>query len=305
MILFYTLLLLATASAAGALLSLKSRPARARLARLADGTRAPEIGMAPGLTSESVPPWLMKILSRATPRSLEDDADLRNRLRKRLLEGGYRRPSAITVFLGSRTLLAIALPLFAVLMPASWNLERAHMLLVVLGASAVGYIAPGFWVDRRRSHRQLQMRNALPDALDLMVVCVQAGLGVVASLDRVVRDLGRSHPILASEFDIAIREIRAGRTTSEALRRLALRTGVEEMNALVAMLVQTERFGGSVSETLRVHADALRVRRMQRAEELANKAPLKMLLPTTLIFFATLVVSIGPAVIRILGMFER
>ena len=143
----------------------------------------------------------------------------------------------------------------------------------------------------------------MPDALDLMVVCVQAGLGIIASLDRVVRDMSRQHPTLCAELQLALHEIRAGKSTADGLRALAERTGVSELRALVAMLVQTERFGTSISDTLRVHADSLRSRRMLRAEEAANKAPLKMLFPTTLIFFASLIVTIGPAVAEIAAFF--
>ena len=145
----------------------------------------------------------------------------------------------------------------------------------------------------------------MPDALDLMVVCVQAGLGIIASLDRVVRDMSRQHPTLCGELQLALHEIRAGKSTADGLRALAERTGVSELRALVAMLVQTERFGTSISDTLRVHADSLRSRRMLRAEEAANKAPLKMLFPTTLIFFASLIVTIGPAVAQIAEFFAE
>jgi tight adherence protein C len=128
---------------------------------------------------------------------------------------------------------------------------------------------------------------------------------MIAGLDRVVRDLAPTHPVLSSELELTIYEIRAGKSTVDGLRGLVDRTGVSDVSALVAVLVQTERFGTNVSDALRVHADALRTRRMQRAEELANKAPLKMLFPTTFIFFATLVVSLGPAMVKILKFFAE
>jgi tight adherence protein C len=125
---------------------------------------------------------------------------------------------------------------------------------------------------------------------------------VVAGLQRVARELVRASPVLCSELGLSIHEIRAGKTSAESLRGLGRRTGVSELNALAAMLIQTERFGTSVADTLRVHADALRSRRMQRAEELANKAPLKMLFPTVLIFMASLIVTMGPAMGQIMDV---
>jgi tight adherence protein C len=161
-------------------------------------------------------------------------------------------------------------------------------------------VLPSYVLDRRVASRQREIVHGLPDALDLLVVCVEAGLGVVAGLQRVARELVRSSPVLCSEIELSIQEIRAGKTTTESLRGLGRRTGVSELNALAAMLIQTERFGTSVADTLRVHADSLRARRMERADELANRAPLKMLFPTVLIFLASLIVTMGPAMREIL-----
>jgi tight adherence protein C len=279
-------------------------PARQRLTRLVDGTRVVKpTAERSGLIGEDIPSWLVGLLGRFVSR--ESSAEPDPRLRQRLIEAGYRRPSAATIFMGGRVALAFMLPLIVLLFPAVWQLQELQLGVLLLLATGCGYMLPSFWVDRRRARRQLAIEHALPDALDLMVVCVQAGLGIVASLDRVVRQMARSTPMLAAEFQLTIYEIRAGKSTTEGLRSLAARTGVGEISALVAILVQTERFGTSISDTLRVHADSLRSRRMQRAEELANKAPLRMLFPTTLIFFATLVVSLGPALVKILAMFDR
>ncbi len=285
---------------------LSQRPARQRLLRLADGTRAPDpVEERLSLIGEDSSPWLVRWLGSLTSESASGQQREGSQLRKRLIEAGYRRPSAVTLFLGGRVALAIAVPLATLLVPGLWQLEELQLLVVLFVGTGAGYLFPSFWVDRRRTQRKLAIQHGLPDALDLMVVCVQAGLGIVSSLDRVVRDLPRSHPELSAEFELTLYEIRAGKSTTEGLRGLAERTGVSEVSALVAMLVQTERFGTSISTTLRVHADALRARRMLRAEELANKAPLKMLFPTTLIFFATLVVSLGPALVKILLFFEK
>lgn len=300
----YCFVALAGACLVYGLLSLRTRPAGMRLARIIEQNAKGEARPVGALGGETLPGWLMRFFQFFGRKGTNSDPAATNRLRLRLVRAGYRRGSALTVFLGGRVALAVLAPLPIVLSPLSWRLKLAHVLLALIGAAALGYVAPGWWVDRRAKHRQTDIQCGLPDALDLMVVCVQAGLGIVASMDRVVREMRSSHPILAGEFALALGEIRAGRSTSTALREMATRTGVQEMHALVAMLVQTERFGTSVADTLRVHADSLRSRRVQRAEEAANKAPIKMLFPTTLIFFATLVVSIGPAMLEILGFFR-
>ena len=305
-------LMLASSIALG-LAFMSSRPrssARQRLIRLADGSRVPnpstgEASLIDEPVSAWLPAWLMRVFGRLAPRALTAESPATDRLRKRLIEAGYRRPAAVSAFMGGRMALGLGIPLLVTLVPGIWRLDQLQLVVLLLVATACGFILPSYWVDRQRSRRQLAIEHGLPDALDLMVVCVQAGLGLVASLHRVIRDLSRTHPILAAEFELTIYEIRVGKSTADGLRALAERTGVSEISALVAMLVQTERFGTNISDTLRVHADALRTRRMQRAEELANKAPLKMLFPTTLIFFSTLVVSLGPAMVKILKFFAE
>ncbi len=283
----------------------RRRPARQRLVRLVDGTRAVRRAReGPGLLAEDVPGWLLRLLGPLAGKSAER-ARVSEGLRKRLIEAGYRRSSAATVFMGGRFALALGIPFLALLVPGTWRFEQLQLGAVLCVATGFGYVLPSYWVDRRRKARQRAIELGLPDALDLMVVCVQAGLGILASIDRVVRDLARGHPILCAELQLALYEIRAGKSTVEGLRGLADRTGVSEISALVAMLVQTERFGTSIAETLGVHADSLRSRRMQRAEEMANKAPLKMLFPTVLIFAASLIVTIGPAVVEIVSFFKE
>jgi tight adherence protein C len=301
-------LIVASSVAAGLAFATARRPspARRRLVRLADGTRVPDpASNRLSLIGDDVNPWLLRLLGLLAIQSSDEGGDTRDRLRQRLIESGYRRPSAVTLYMGSRVALAITVPLCVMLIPGAWRLEQLQLAGLLLVTTGFGYVFPSIWVDRCHKRRQLALEHGLPDALDLMVVCVQAGLGIIASLDRVVQNLARSKPILSAEFELTIYEIRAGKSTTDGLRALANRTGLSEISALVAMLVQTERFGTSISDTLRVHADSLRSRRMQRAEELANKAPLKMLFPTTLIFFATLVVSLGPAMVSILGFFAE
>jgi tight adherence protein C len=255
--------------------------------------------------AETTPAWMLRVLGLLAPKPSASNAGQHDRLRKRLIEAGYRRASAATVYMGGRVVLGVGLPLLLLVVLGAVRLQHQQLVALILLATGLGYVFPSYWVDRRRKARQLAIEHGLPDALDLMVVCVQAGLGIVASLDRVIRELPRAQPVLCAEFELTIYEIRAGKSTTDGLRNLAERTGVSDVSALVAMLAQTERFGTSISDTLRVHADSLRSRRMLRAEEMANKAPLKMLFPTTLIFFATFVVTIGPAMTKILMFFQE
>jgi tight adherence protein C len=224
-------------------------------------------------------------------------------VRRRLVEAGYRRPSAVTVYLGSRIALAVILPMIFLISSPMWNVDELQFLSLIAVSIAVGFFGPSHWIDRKRRARQEQIIRGLPDALDLMVVCVEAGLGSNASLDRISREFKRTNPILSTEFALVTLEIRAGKSGTEALRGLALRSGVAEVASLVAMLAQTERFGTNLADTLRVHADSLRVQRMQRAEEQAGKAPLKMMFPTLIIFAATLLVTLGPGMMQMMAFF--
>jgi len=218
-------------------------------------------------------------------------------LRARLVHAGYRGDSAVLTYLGSRVALALVLPLLLLMAPFSWSFSQLELAAAISCAAGAGLILPSYWLDKKIKARQAALMLALPDALDLMVVCVEAGLGINASLKRIARDFRGTHPLLAAEFELANFETRAGKSTTDALRGLAERTGVSDISTLVAMLLQTERFGTGLADTLRVHADSMRVRRLQRAEELANKAPLRMLFPTVLIFAAMLLIVVGPAML--------
>jgi len=281
-----------------------SRPVRRRLARLADGSRVVIPGDEDGLLrrDESVLARLLAPLA-ATGGTLARSQE--GSVRKRLIEAGYRRPSSVTIYMGSRVLLALVLPVAMLLISSSWDLTQTQLIVLLCGCGGLGLVAPSYFVDKMRSKRKLEIILGLPDALDLMVVCVEAGLGVNASLNRVSKEFGRANPVLAAEFELVSLEVRAGKSSINALRSLADRTGVAEVGSLVAMLVQTERFGTSLADTLRVHADGMRSQRMLRAEEQAGKAPLKMLFPTLVIFIATLIVTIGPGLLQMFAFFKE
>jgi len=276
-----------------------NRGVKRRLARLADGSAAP-ILVDPAEARDRQH-WIVKLLAPFAARA--GSGESASRVRRRLIEAGYRRDSAVGLYMSSRLVLALLLPILVLIASPAWNLSEMKLVLYLCCAGGAGLIAPSYWLDRARSARQMSIILGLPDALDLMVVCVEAGLGINASLARVAREFHRTNPVLSTEFELVTLEIRAGKSSTDALRSLSERTGVSEVASLVAMLVQTERFGTSVADTLRVHAESLRVQRLLRAEEQAAKAPLKMMFPTLIIFIATLVVTIGPGMLTMFAFF--
>lgn len=281
------------------------RRVKARLARLADGSSVP-VGDAPdGLLGNDGQGWLQRFLAPFSPPAAQRTAPSLRSLRQRLIEAGYRREKHVATFMGSRIALALVLPVLVLVPSPVWRLGELQVAVLLCTAAAIGFVGPSYYIDRIRARRHDSILRGLPDALDLMVVCVEAGLGINASLARVAREFVRNNPVLSAEFELATLEIRAGKSSTDALRSLADRTNVSEVGSLVAMLVQTERFGTSLADALRVQADAMRVQRMQRAEEQAAKAPVKMLFPTLIIFIATLVVTLGPGLLQLFSFFAE
>jgi tight adherence protein C len=216
------------------------------------------------------------------------------KLQQRLITAGYRGHEAIAVFFGIR--LGCALAMFALL--ATPILMKPSLSLALLGCG-LGYLLPSMALGRMAKKRQHRIRIGLPDALDLLVVSVEAGLGLDQAMQRVGTELDFAHPELSEELRLINLELRAGKARVDALRNLAERTGVDDIVSLVAMLVQTDKFGTSVAQSLRVHSDTVRTKRRQRAEEAAAKTGVKMVFPLVFcIFPAIWVVTIGPAVIK-------
>jgi len=213
-----------------------------------------------------------------------------------MARAGYRRPESVMAMQGVKVLLPLAL--LALVYFTGFYHESP---IFILAAAAIGgYLLPEYWLTSRVRRRQNQLRLSLPDCLDLLVVCVEAGLALDQSFIRVTSELRIVHPELCEELDLVNAEIRIGRTRVEALRELSDRTGVDDIKALVAMLVQTERFGTSIAQSLRVHSEELRTKRRQRAEELAAKATVKMIPPLVFFIFPALfVVILGPAMISL------
>ena len=232
----------------------------------------------------------MKRLGERAPKSPKEMGNLR----LRLVQSGFRRDDALTVFFGIR--VTFALVVFGVL---SSPLVGRPNLMLALGGAGLGWVLPAMVLARLAKRRQHRIRLSLADALDLMVVSVEAGLGLDQAISRVAQELAFAYPDLADELRLINLELRAGKPRPEALRNLALRTGVDDLSSLVTMLIQTDKFGTSVAQSLRVHSDTMRTKRRQRAEEAAAKTGVKMVFPLVFcIFPAIWVVTIGPAAIK-------
>jgi tight adherence protein C len=222
-------------------------------------------------------------------------------LRLRLIQAGYPNASAVPIYLGARVFLPVVLCIASLLVFPALGYPLAGVMLITSWFGIFGYVAPSFRVSRRRKVRQKQMQKALPDALDMLVVCVEAGLGLNQALVRVSEEIERVSPVLSEQLTMVNLEIRAGTARDEALRNLGDRTGLDDIKSLVAMLIQTDRFGTSIAQALRVHAESLRTKRRQRAEEAAAKTTIKLVFPLVLFIFpAMFVVILGPAIIQIL-----
>jgi tight adherence protein C len=217
-----------------------------------------------------------------------------------MIRAGYRSPEALLAMRGVKLVLPIA-ALAAVFFS---GLYRINAFFVPVVAFALGYLLPDMWLTWRVSARQRRLRRALPDALDLLVICVEAGLGLDQALMKVSQDMRITHPELSEELQLVNLEMRVGKTRIEALRELARRTGLDDIKALVAMLIQTERFGTSIAQSLRVYSDDMRLKRRQRAEEMSAKTAVKMVPPLVFFIFpALMVVILGPAVLTIIRQF--
>jgi tight adherence protein C len=220
-----------------------------------------------------------------------------NRSQLMMIRAGIRRPDAMLAMRGVRLLVPVGL-VAAVFFSGYY---RANPFFIFLLTAVVGYMIPETWLLWRIRSRQHKLRRGLADGLDLLVICVEAGLGLDQALLRVSQELRVTHPELSDELQIVNMEMRVGKSRIEALRELARRTGLDDIQALVAMLVQTERFGTSIAQSLRVHSDDLRTKRRQRAEELSAKTTVKMVPPLVFFIFpALMVVMLGPAVLTLM-----
>ncbi len=226
----------------------------------------------------------------------------RSALRTRFMNAGWRSPAAATLYFASKTLLALLIPgIVALVVMHYWPAMVAkRFTIVLLVAAAFGYYLPNFTLEHTAKWRQRDIFETIPDALDLLTVCVEAGLSLERALVKVAGEIHIKSMVLAQELQLVLMEMRAGFTKERALRNFALRSGVEDVDTLVAMLIQSERFGTSMGTSLRVHSDNLRSKRRLMAEEAAAKIALKLLFPLIFFIFPTLLIMlVGPAGIQV------
>jgi tight adherence protein C len=233
------------------------------------------------------------------------NAKERTVLQTRLLHAGLYHRQAMVFFLGVKLLLIIGPAFTGITLGLLGVVKLQTGLILGIVAGIIGLIGPSFWLDRRKAARQTSLRRALPDALDVMVICLEGGLSMSAAIRRVAGELRTAHPLLASELNIVQREMQLGKAPGEALAHFADRVDLEEVRSLAQVITQSERFGASLVKSLRVHAEVLRTKRLQYAEEAAQKASVKVLFPTLLCIFPGLFLAIlGPAVIQIVALFR-
>lgn len=226
-------------------------------------------------------------------------------LRSKLASAGYRRETAAGFFLASKTAGGLLCAVLLFIYASSANNDTSKVIYYTIFGLGIGFMIPNLWLGMAARKRVEAVRNGMPDSLDLMVVAVEAGLGLDASLQRVSDEMSNVHKDLAEEFQIAVVETQMGTTRSEALTKMANRTGVPEMRALVAVITQAEKLGTSIAKALRNQAESLRTKRRQKAEERAQKTAVKLLIPLILFIFpAIFVVLAGPAAIHLMKTFS-
>jgi tight adherence protein C len=276
----------------------RSRAVRTRMAELGlDGSMVIDGGAGRRARNRAqVEGIIQAIGQRITPSGERHGA-----LRARLIHAGLRDPLAVPLYLGIRVTAAISLFVFGMLLGIFLDLSGIGSTLVGIWGWGIGWFVPSFVLSRKIALRQKEIVKALPDALDLLVICVEAGLGLNQALVRVAAEMRHQSTIMTDEIVQTNLQIRAGTPRDQALMDMAERTGVPEVRSLATMLVQTERFGTSIAHSLRIHAETLRTKRRQRAEEAAAKTAIKLLFPLAFcIFPALFVVILGPALITII-----
>jgi len=257
------------------------------------------------------PKWIASVVQAATPLaklSVPEEGWESSGLKRRFIQAGWRNPNAPIIFFAIKTLAAFGLPLvlWLVRVFSDSTTPLDDFLLYVGLAACIAFYLPNWLLNRMIAKRQLEIFESFPDALDLLTICVEAGLSLEAALNRVAAEISLKSTILAEELKLVCLEFRAGSGKERALRNLALRTGVEDIDTLVAMLVQSEKFGTSIGESLRIHSEGLRIKRQQRAEESAAKVSVKLTFPLVLcIFPSIMIVVVGPAVISIMRNFAK
>lgn len=266
-------------------------------ARLDDLTGRGDLPQQP----DTVAHFARTALPRMGTALVPNDEEERTLLKSRLVHAGFYGRQAMPIFLGVKLLLMVA-PALVGLMAGTVGIFTVQYGVVGGGCLGIlGMIGPSFWLDKMKGKRQSRFRRALPDALDVLVICLEGGLSMPGALRRISGELRAAHPELATELNVVQREVQLGRSTGEAMQQMGIRTDLEEVRSLASVITQSEKFGASLVKSLRVHADTLRQKRRQRAEEMAAKAATYVLFPTLLFIFpAIFVVILGPAAFQIL-----
>ena len=237
-------------------------------------------------------------LERVLPKSQSEVSVVQ----QRLIRAGYRKDTAINLFYGAKVLTPLALTFLVF----STGIAHDSPFFMGVGALGLGFLLPDFWLGRRISIRQARIRRGLPDVLDLLVICIEAGLSLDQATSRTAEELRFAHAELADELGIVVLEQHAGRARADAWKQLAERTGVDSVRNLVSVLVQSEQLGTSIAKTLRVHSDTLRIQRRQKVEEAAAKTTVKLVFPLVLCIFPSLfLVTLGPALIIMSESFKN
>ena len=269
-------------------------PDRRRLRQLATAGEAElTLGVGSGVLVHTVDPRLKRLpLAPKSPKDM-------NRLRRQLVRAGYDSPQAMFFYVVATLVTPVVLVLLSLTvigMGKGW--------VVAMFAAAIGYLLPGLFLSRKAEKRKKQIQDGLPDALDLLIVCVEAGCGLDQAIVKAAEELDITYPALTHELRLITTEIRAGKPRLEAFKNFAARTQVDDVRSLVALLVQTDKFGTSIAQALRTHAETSRTKRRQRAEERAAKVGVKLVFPLVLFLFPALyVVILGPAVIQFIRVF--
>ncbi|MBF0480423.1 MAG: type II secretion system F family protein [Desulfovibrionaceae bacterium] len=285
---------------------LAERERRERVKARLSGNAAADTGH--GDAWEGLRLWLVSLAGRVGDSFQPKKTAELSKLRTRLIHAGLRQHNAPAVFWGVKMGMLAVGAAAAVLLNVTvlGAAKRQIVLLVYLFVPAFFLFAPGFWLDKKIEARKKAIQNGLPDALDLLVVCVEAGMGMDQAIHRVSLEMRTTCPVLSEELRTLTLELRAGKSRREGLKNLAGRIGLDDVNSLVALLIQADLFGTSVAATLRIYADAMRTKRFQKAEEIAAKLPVKMLLP--LIFFILpplFIVIMGPGVLRLMHVLSN
>ena len=239
---------------------------------------------------------IIKKLGNFIPQSPKDVT----LMQRRLIRAGIRNPNALKLLYGAKAILGVSIPVLVAASLAGVSTDSGNKFAAILAAMAMGFFGPNEYVRRLAARRQHELSRGLPNALDLLVVCVESGLGLDQAILQVSKELEHAHKEISEEFGFVTLELKAGKRRVEALRNLAERTGVDDLKKLVAVLIQADRFGTGIAQSLRAHADFMRIQARQVAEEKAAKLGVKLIFP---IFFCILpslfVVTVGPVAMKI------